>query len=334
MKPIRTLSLILVLCGGTFGAEPQGGTGPGARVAPARPAPQAPQATGMSLKEVREAFAKADADRSGSLSVDEAAFGGLDAAGFTAGDADGDAKLNLDEYVVASESRVAKLSGGAASDLTAESTRVQALRRAQKAEAQKTRREAAGAPAIGAGTAPPAAADPAGAAGATPGPAAARRALAPAAPAAPGAAGAETDDPRTLQEIRSSIVRRLRNGEISEEKARVELEAVDRRIANATKGAATAAPEVSGAPAGAAQADKKIDLRSVEASLNKRIRNSDLEGDQAVATYENTLRRIENARGATPPPAAAPRQPADPAVPQAAGTEPPPAAPHAQGFRG
>jgi hypothetical protein len=254
MKPIRTLSLLLVLSGLALGAQTpaaapaQGtGSGPGARATQPRTAAAANVAGGMTLKEVRDAFTKADADRSGSLSVDEAAFGGLDGAGFTAGDADGDGRLSQDEYVVASESRVARLSGGAASDLTAESTRLQTLRRARQAEALKTRREAAAGSATSGASGSPGAAAPQ--AGATGGPAAARRALAAeqAAPAAPvPGAKATGEKPADLQEIRASIVRRLRNGEITEADAQTAIEAIDRRIALATGAAEASKPRCSG----------------------------------------------------------------------------------------
>ena len=54
----------------------------------------------MTLKEVRESFAKADVNHSDGLSVDEAAFGGLDAAAFAAGDANSDSKLSLEEFAL------------------------------------------------------------------------------------------------------------------------------------------------------------------------------------------------------------------------------------------
>ncbi len=293
MRPIRTLTLILLLASAPLSAQTIGGAAPGSRRAPA-PAPAVTAPAGLTLKEVRDAFAKADADRSGGLTSDEAVSGGIDAGAFAGADADSDSKLSADEYTVASEGRAAKLAGGAASDLTAESTRLQALRRAQKSEDLKSKREvkppAAPAPvgaAEGARAAAPVAATPAPS-----GPAAARRALAPVA----------EDQTRTPQEVRADILRRVRNGEISAEKARVELEAVDLRIAKTAGGKDPVGTSASGSAApGAPNADKEPDLRAIEESLNRRLRNSELDSAKATELYGDTLRRVENARGADAP---------------------------------
>ena len=293
MRPIQTLTLILLLASAPLSAQTPAGAAPGSRRLPA-PAPAVTQPAGLTLKEVREAYAKADADRSGGLSADEAAIGGVDAAAFAAADADSDSKLSVDEYTVVSEGRAAKLATGAAADLTAESTRVQALRRAQKSEDIKSKRELNAPPAptpaaasAGARSAAPVAATPAPS-----GPAAARRALAPA-----------IDDPnRTPEEVRADILRRVRNGEISADKARTELEAIDLRIAKTTGAkdpAAAGAPSATpGAAVGAAIVGKEPDLRAIEESLNRRLRNSELDPAKAKELYSDTLRRVENARGA------------------------------------
>ncbi len=292
MRPIRTLTLLLLLASAPLSAQTPAGAAPGSRRAPA---PAVTQTAGLTLKEVRDAFAKADADRSGGLSADEAVSGGVDAASFAAADADSDSKLSADEYTVVSEGRAAKLATGAAPDLTAESTRLQALRRAQKSEDIKSKREvtapSAPAPAGAAGTARAAA--PVAATPAPSGPAAARRALAPAA----------EDQSRTPEEVRADILRRVRNGEISAEKARTELEAVDLRIAKTTgakdpTAASTSVGTTGSSGAAAANTGKEPDLRAIEESLNRRLRNSELDPAKATELYGDTLRRVENARGA------------------------------------
>ena len=108
MRPIRNLTLLLILGAAPLQAQDAAGAAPAARKAPAQPQP-----AGLTLKEVRESFAKADADQSRSLSAEEASKAGLDAAAFSAADADADLKLSLDEFTVGSESRAAKGSAGA-----------------------------------------------------------------------------------------------------------------------------------------------------------------------------------------------------------------------------
>src|SRR5688500_8464571 len=218
MRPIRTLTFLLLLL-----AVPA--TAQDTRKAPgsARQATPIAQPASTSLKQVRDAHATADADRSGGLSVTEAAGAGVEASAFVATDADGDQQLGLDEFVIWSEGRAAKQAGGSAPDLTAESTRLQALRRAQKSEQLKTQRESRPAPAGDAATRPAAPA----------GPAAARRAVAP--------ENAAQQEQR-LQEIRDSIARRLRNGELTPEQAQAAYAAIDRRIGNALGEAPKPAP--------------------------------------------------------------------------------------------
>lgn len=313
MRPIRNLSFVLLLCAAPLHAQTTGGAGPGSRRATtpapaANPAPARP--AGLTLKEVRDAFAKADVDRSGALSAVEAAAGGLDASAFAAGDADSDASLSLDEYTVTSESRAVRQPAGAANDLTAESTRLQAVRRAQKSEELKSKREVATPPV----PAPAGAAEktragtPVPAAPMTPaagGPAAARRALAP-------AAATSTDSTRSPEEVRADILRRVRNAEISADQARQELEIVDQRLAktaaaNGVPNPSVVAPATTPAAGGtesALGAAKDPSLRSIEESLNRRLRNSELDSGKAKELYGDTIRRIENARGTgTPQPA-------------------------------
>ncbi|MEO6711185.1 MAG: hypothetical protein ABI054_14255 [Planctomycetota bacterium] len=299
MRPIRNLSLLLIL-----GASPLAAQAPARAASVARQTPTQPQAAGMSLKEARDSFAKADADQSGSLAVEEAASAGLDSGAFAAADADANGKLDQDEFVVGTESRAAKLPGGVAADLTAESTRLQALRRAQKTEELRTRRDVT-APAAArtgnrAGTPPSNTGEPAAPADrrapaipAPSGPAAARRALAPETPA----------DQENPQDLRASIVRRLRTGELSPEKARELLEGIDRRLGPLPKEQPKpdAAPAAPGEAAGLAPSGPNHDLRLIEETLSRRIRKSELDSDKAKELYDNTIRRAENARGAGSP---------------------------------
>ncbi|HTF89591.1 MAG TPA: hypothetical protein VK843_14350 [Planctomycetota bacterium] len=303
MRPIRTLSLLLIL-----GVSPLTAQAP-VRAAPlSRQATAQPQAAGMSLKEARDSFAKADADKSGSLALEEAATSGLDSGAFAGADADADGKLDQDEFLVGAESRAAKLPAGAAADLTAESTRLQALRRAQKTEELRTRREvtAPGAARTGnrAGTSPASPGEPAAPADtsapattAPSGPAAARRALAPATPA----------DQENPQDLRASIVRRLWTGELSPEKARELLEAIDRRLGTTPleQPKTDAAPTPAGEAAGLVPSGPNHDLRAIEETLSRRIRKSEVDSDKAKELYDNTIRRVENARGAGSPQAPA-----------------------------
>jgi hypothetical protein len=211
--------------------------------------------------------------------------------------------------------------------LTAESTRLQALRRAQKAEELKTRRDATptrpAAPdaptANGPGAARSAAGNPRAAqpAAKSDGPVAAP---APAAgPAAVRRAAAETPAEREqrLQEIRDSIARRLRNGELSADQALAAYAAVDKRLGNAL-GEKQAQPAVPASPVGAGVDAEKpaIDLQAIEESLNRRLRNGGLDPDKAAEIFGDVSRRIDNAQGAkdkaatTPnaPPAARPQR--------------------------
>ena len=108
MRPIRYWTLVLIL-----GATPLRAQDAGA-ARPARQAPAPQPAAGLTLKEVRESFGKADADQSTSLSAQEAAVAGFDAGAFSAADSDGDQKLSLDVFTIGSESRAAKTSSGSA----------------------------------------------------------------------------------------------------------------------------------------------------------------------------------------------------------------------------
>ncbi|HUR27711.1 MAG TPA: hypothetical protein VM509_05955 [Planctomycetota bacterium] len=292
MKPIRTLGLIMIL-----GAAPAGAQDAPLGKDVTRPVPTPPAPAGLTVKEVRDTFTRVDADRSGALSAEEAAVGALDAAAFSAADADGDKTLNSDEFTVASEARASKLATGVSAELTAESTRLQALRRAQKSEELKRREAQAPGAARTAGQKPVApVVTPTGSNDATApaGPAAARRAL------APDATG-ETE--LTPQEIRASIVRRLRNGEISQEKARVDLEAIDRRIANAT---ATPGAPASPAPVPAVQPTApNPDVRAVEEISSRRLRSSELEPAKPKEVSDPTIRRAEKAAGTGESPAGA-----------------------------
>jgi len=308
MRPIRTLLLLLPFTVAPLLAQDKR-PAPAPAPAPARPVAPAARpaaATGLSLQQVRDSFAKSDADRSGKLDAAEALAAGLDASAFSAAYADADQGLDQDEFVVGSEGRAAKQPGGVAADLSAESTRLQALRRAQKSEDLRTRREAApnsapGAARTGAAREPSspraAAAEPAGreagataAAPAVNGPAAARRAAAVESPA---------DREKRLLEIRESIARRLRNGELSAEQAQEAYAALDRRIANALgEGKPNAASEA----APAADASKKeVDLKAIEENLNRRLRNSELDPAKAQEVFGDVSRRIDNAQGAGAP---------------------------------
>jgi hypothetical protein len=140
MRPIRTLLLLLPLAALPTYAQDSRPAPAAGRTAP--PVAKPVTAPALTLQQVRSSFAKVDADRSGSLDSKEALAGGLDAAEFLAADADGDQRLSQDEFIVGREGKAAKQAGSVATDLTAESTRLQALRRAQKAEELKTRRDA------------------------------------------------------------------------------------------------------------------------------------------------------------------------------------------------
>ena len=285
MRPIRILSLLLVLAAVPASAQ-VAPTAPGAARKPAAPTPQA----ALTLPQVREVFAKSDADHSGGLNSIESLAAGLEAAGFTAADLDLDQQLSTDEFIVASESRASKQAAGVASDLVAESTRLQALRRAQKSEDLKLRREAAtpAAPASARGATREPAATPAPGAEAAPapaavGPAAARRAL---------ATETAPDREKRLQEIRDSIARRLRNGELTPEQAQEAYATLDRRISNALGDAPKATPAQ---PSGTASTGE-VDLRALEESLNRRLRNSELDAAKAQEIYNDLSRRVENAK--------------------------------------
>lgn len=94
---------------------------------------------GESLVEVRTLFRRVDADRDGRLDVREADHGGIDWTRLAASDQDRDGRLDAEEFVVARQRELARLGKVAAPNLTAESTRIQALWRARAAQAERER---------------------------------------------------------------------------------------------------------------------------------------------------------------------------------------------------
>jgi hypothetical protein len=251
----------------------------------------------VTLESARATFTRADGDTNAQLSAAEASAVGIDARSLAAADGDGNGSLSRDEFLVAYHQGLVRQSRAVAADLEAESTRLQALRRAQRSEELKQSRGPATAPPaagpgrraradVAAGGAPPS--------GAPAGPAAARR------------AAAESADPQELRaaklhQIEETLNRRLRNGELTDEEAKATYERMKLRIDNAlgvqhTTDSAAAPAAQTPAPAGAsADGAREQQLLAIQESLNRRLRNADLSNREAIAAFERTNRRIENA---------------------------------------
>jgi hypothetical protein len=88
----------------------------------------------VSLAEARALFARVDQDASGELGTREADYAGLAASTAASFDADGNGSLSLEEFIVAHQQTLVRAGKRAAPDLEAESTRIQAVRRAKQAE--------------------------------------------------------------------------------------------------------------------------------------------------------------------------------------------------------
>lgn len=117
------------------------------------PAPSARAAT-HTLSSTRKVFSDTDADKDGVISEREATAVGVSKVQFGAFDADGDAKITADEFVVGYRQLVAEAGHAAAPDLEAEATRLQSLRRAQVAQSERQREGRVGTePTIGGTTA-------------------------------------------------------------------------------------------------------------------------------------------------------------------------------------
>jgi hypothetical protein len=287
----------------------------------------------VTLDTARALFTRADADGNGQLSASEATTLGFDARSMSSSDSDANQSLSRDEFIVGYHQFLVHQAKPVAADLEAESTRLQALRRAQRSEELKQGRQVgtAGAnqpapsdarqgprgPSQRTGAESPAAVPsrPAPETGAaTPsaaGPGAARRVA---------LAGGDVQQTREekLRAIQETLNRRLRNGELSDPEAKAAYERMRQRIDNALglrpEVAPAAAPDGSAAASADAQKSREEQLLAIQESLNKRLRNADLSQREALGAYARVDHRIDNALGVTPTDPAHPAGDAAPAA--------------------
>lgn len=274
----------------------------------------------VTLETARALFTRADADGNGQLSASEATTLGFDARSMSSSDSDANQSLSRDEFIVGYHQFLVHQAKPVAADLEAESTRLQALRRAQRSEELKQGRQ------VGtAGANQPA---PSEARQGPRGPAQRSGAESPAVPsrqtpetgagtpsgAGPGAArrvalaGGDVQQTREekLRAIQETLNRRLRNGELSDPEAKAAYERMRQRIDNALglkpEVAPAAAPDGSAVAVAGADAEKTREeqLLAIQESLNKRLRNADLSQREALAAYARVDHRIDNALGGTP----------------------------------
>ena len=207
MKYLNASKLTLALFLTSLGAIAEAGQD--RRQRPDRPPADAKPATdkAVTLADARTAFERADSDKDGALDAAEAAKAGIDATRFSGLDADAAGGLSRDEFIVGFHQEAVRKGKSAASDLTAESTRLQALRRARRSQRLERRAQ---------------------------GPAAARQ-------SARAQPQPELSHEQKLQAIRDSLNKRVRNSEMTEEQALSAYENAARRLDNALLGQAAAA---------------------------------------------------------------------------------------------
>jgi hypothetical protein len=117
----------------TTGKAPQKGK----QEAPKDPKAPKSRTAVTTLQDARGAFVRVDGDRNRVLTEAEAAKAALDRKAFRAADLDGDKKLSQDEFIVGYHRMLAGRRRAVASDLEAESTRLQALSMARRAQAMR-----------------------------------------------------------------------------------------------------------------------------------------------------------------------------------------------------
>jgi hypothetical protein len=259
--------------------------------------------TAVSLDQARASFAKGDTDKSNGLSSAELTALGLDATAMLASDWNSDQSLSSDEFLVGYHQLLVRQAKTVAADLEAESTRLQALRRAQRSEELKPR--PAGERPLPLGPSQRVrqksgeTTDPAGAPVATPaipsepaagpgaGPGAVRR------PAAPSADTAAQTREEKLLAIQETLNRRVRNGDLTDEEARSIYASVSKRIKNGLNTGNAADPGAPREP----ELTREQQLLAIQASLNQRLRNADLSQREALGAYAKVDKRIDNALG-------------------------------------
>lgn len=307
MNPLCKLCWILMLGGAALGSQNEGEAGPSSR----RRAVAQP--IGLTLGQVRESFSVADTNKSGSLDLAEAVASGLDGPTFALADADGDLWMSLAEFTVNSETRAARTGKAVAGDLRAESTRLQAQRRAERTQELLSRREAGAHRSTASGSGAKGRNLPVdGARSASSGPAASRGALL-----------HLSDEERAWAalDLRSEILLRIRRGELTPENARLGLEAIDRRIA-----ALTVEPAKAGAPN--SNRSPRDSANSGDSGMGPSRPVQEIQvGGATVVTPENDRGAMESAPASRDvlPVSGPPAQKSAPATPQ----DVPPAAPPA-----
>jgi hypothetical protein len=234
MKYLKASKLLLVLSLVSFGAIAEAGQD--RRQRPDRPAADAKPAAdkAVTLADARGAFVRADSDKSGALDASEAAKAGIDASRFSGLDSDGAGGLSRDEFIVGFHQEAVRDGKSAATDLAAESTRLQALRRARRSQRLERRAQ---------------------------GPGAARQSAQP--------QPQPESHEQKLQAIRDSLSKRVRNGGLTEEQALAAYESVAKRLDNALLGEA-AQPNELGSEQHLATILETLNTRVRNGSLSQR----------------------------------------------------------------
>ena len=246
-----------------------------------RPNPQPRADDGGSLRGARALFQRVDQDRNGLLDTRESDHAGIDARTLPGFDVDSDGSLSWEEFVVGHRQVRAGAGKPIASDLEAEATRLQALRRARETGQGGARRAAPGREA------------PSGQAG--------------------------TGLRGEVQEARKDLNQRLRSAGVDPREGHAAQQALEKRIQGLASGSqAPRAPSrlaagpaaqrraAAGEPGFAGERKAPLSLeekiQAAKEALDTRLRNAGVEERLGHHEQGLLLRRAENATGAAAPP--------------------------------